>query len=132
MQHIRPVDYQCFINKMVEKSVLHFFSSLNEYKISAFFGIMKASEKLCAKSFLRGWFEVYFGMYEIYCIAFVGDDVCGYFAGCFSKVEDDVVYYNGANQKKIVCLPNVFLSPSFWLYFNGCIYEYGDKVKLMI
>ena len=25
MQHIRPVDYQCFINKMVEKSVLHFF-----------------------------------------------------------------------------------------------------------
>ncbi len=54
MQHIRPVDYQYFINKMVEKSVLHFFSSLNEYKISAFFGIMKASEKLCAKSFLRG------------------------------------------------------------------------------
>lgn len=42
------------INKMVEKSVLHFFSSLNEYKISAFFWIMKASEKLCAKSFLRG------------------------------------------------------------------------------
>ena len=54
MQHIRPVDYQYFINKMVEKSVLHFFSSLNEYKISAFFWIMKASEKLCAKSFLRG------------------------------------------------------------------------------
>lgn len=25
MQHIRPVDYQYFINKMVEKSVLHFF-----------------------------------------------------------------------------------------------------------
>ena len=23
--HIRPVDYQYFINKMVEKSVLHFF-----------------------------------------------------------------------------------------------------------
>lgn len=54
IQHIRPVDYQYFINKMVEKSVLHFFSSLNEYKISAFFWIMKASEKLCAKSFLRG------------------------------------------------------------------------------
>lgn len=69
-QHIRPFDYQYFINKMVEKSVLHFFSSLNEYKISAFFWIMKASEKLCAKSFLRGWFEVYFGMCEIYCIAF--------------------------------------------------------------
>lgn len=25
MQHIRPVDYQYFINKMVEKPVLHFF-----------------------------------------------------------------------------------------------------------
>lgn len=25
MQHIRPVGYQYFINKMVEKSVLHFF-----------------------------------------------------------------------------------------------------------
>ena len=25
MQYIRPVDYQYFINKMVEKSVLHFF-----------------------------------------------------------------------------------------------------------
>ena len=43
---------------------------------------------------------------------FVGGDVRGYSAGCFSKVEDDVVYYNGADQKKkIVCLPNVFLSP---------------------
>ena len=25
MQHIRLIDYQYFINKMVEKSVLHFF-----------------------------------------------------------------------------------------------------------
>ena len=31
---------------------------------------------------------------------FVGDDVRGYFADCFSKVEDDVVYYKGADQKK--------------------------------
>lgn len=31
---------------------------------------------------------------------FVGGDIRGYFAGCFSKVEDDVVYYNGADQKK--------------------------------
>lgn len=31
---------------------------------------------------------------------FVGDDVRGYFSGCFSKVEDDVAYYNGADQKK--------------------------------
>ena len=70
MQHIRPVDYQCFINKMVEKSVLHFFSSLNEYKISAFFWIMKASEKLCVKSFLKDGFEVYVGIYGMCCIAF--------------------------------------------------------------
>jgi len=40
---------------------------------------------------------------------FVGGDVRGYFAGCFSKVEDDVVYYNGADQKK----SKVILSPSF-------------------
>ncbi|MFQ7087735.1 MAG: hypothetical protein ACLRTD_25330 [Bacteroides sp.] len=39
---------------------------------------------------------------------FVGDDVCGYFAGCFSKVEDDVVYYNGANQKKNRLLAECF------------------------
>lgn len=51
MQHIRPVDYQYFINKMVEKSVLHFFSSLNEYKISAFFWIMKASENFVQNHF---------------------------------------------------------------------------------
>ena len=31
---------------------------------------------------------------------FVGDDVRGSSADCFSKVEDDVVYYNGADQKK--------------------------------
>ena len=50
------------------------------------------------------------------CVAshFVGGDVRGYFVDNFSKVEDDVAYYNGADQKKkIVCLPNVFLSPSF-------------------
>lgn len=62
---------------------------------------------------------------------FVGGDVRGYFAGCFSKVEDDVVYYNGADQKKNRSLVECFfLSPSFWLYFNGRIYEYEDKVKL--
>ncbi|MCE9297255.1 hypothetical protein O1359_10765 [Bacteroides fragilis] len=32
---------------------------------------------------------------------FVGGDVRGYSADCFSKVEDDVAYYNGAGQKKI-------------------------------
>ena len=36
------------------------------------------------------------------CVAshFVGGDVRGYFTNNFSKVEDDVVYYNGADQKK--------------------------------
>lgn len=36
------------------------------------------------------------------CVAshFAGGDVCGYFVNNFSKVEDDVVYYNGADQKK--------------------------------
>lgn len=29
-----------------------------------------------------------------------GGNVCSYFAGYFFKVEDDVVYYNGADQKK--------------------------------
>lgn len=57
---------------------------------------------------------------------FVGGDVRCYFAGCFSKVEDDVVYYNDAGQKKNKA---IFFSPSFWLYFNGRIYEYEDKVK---
>lgn len=46
---------------------------------------------------------------------FVGDDVCGYFAGCFSKVEDDVVYYNGANQKKNRLLAECF---SFSLFLT--------------
>ncbi|WP_418191989.1 hypothetical protein [Alistipes sp.] len=31
---------------------------------------------------------------------FVSGDVRGSSADCFSKVEDDVVYYNGADQKK--------------------------------
>lgn len=31
---------------------------------------------------------------------FVGGDVHYYFAGYFFKVEDDVVYYNDADQKK--------------------------------
>lgn len=31
---------------------------------------------------------------------FVGGDVRGYLANNFSKVEDDVAYYNGADQKK--------------------------------
>ena len=45
---------------------------------------------------------------------FVSGDVRGSSADCFSKVEDDVVYYNGADQrKKYRCLPNIFLSPSF-------------------
>ena len=46
---------------------------------------------------------------------FVGDDVRGYFAGCFSKVEDDVVYYNGANQKKNRLLAECF---SFSLFLT--------------
>lgn len=72
---------------------------------------MKASEKLCAKSFLKGLFEVYWGCIVWY---FVGGDVRGYSADCFPKVEDDVVHYNGADQKKksFVCRM-FFLSPSF-------------------
>ena len=31
---------------------------------------------------------------------FVGGDVRGYFVDNFSMVEDDVMYYNGADQKK--------------------------------
>ena len=46
---------------------------------------------------------------------FVGDDVRGYFAGCFSKVEDDVVYYNGADQKKNRLLAECF---SFSLFLT--------------
>lgn len=46
---------------------------------------------------------------------FVGDDVRGYFAGCFSKVEDDVVYYNGADQKKNRSLAECF---SFSLFLT--------------
>ena len=46
---------------------------------------------------------------------FVGDDVRGYFAGCFSKVEDDVVYYNGADQKKNRLLAECF---SFSLFLS--------------
>ena len=62
---------------------------------------MKASEKLCVKSF----FEVLIWgvlVKSMECIAlhFACGDIHGYFAGCFSKVEDDVVYYNGADQKK--------------------------------
>lgn len=63
---------------------------------------------------------------------FVGGDVRGYFVDNFSKVEDDVAYYNGADQKKkSFAYRMFFLSPSFWLYFNERIYEYGDKVKLV-
>ena len=32
---------------------------------------------------------------------FVGGDVRGYFTNNFSKVEDDVVYYNGADKRKV-------------------------------
>lgn len=46
---------------------------------------------------------------------FVGGDVRGYFAGCFSKVEDDVVYYNGADQKKNRSLVECFFSFSLFL-----------------
>lgn len=44
---------------------------------------------------------------------FVSGDVRGSSADCFSKVEDDVVYYNGADQKKNRSLAEYFLSPSF-------------------
>ena len=44
---------------------------------------------------------------------FVGGDVCGYLAGCFSKVEDDVVYYNGADQKKKSFACRMFFFPLF-------------------
>lgn len=50
---------------------------------------------------------------------FVGGDVRGYFAGCFagcfSKVEDDVVHYNGADQKKNRLLVECF---SFSLFLT--------------
>ena len=48
----------------------------------------------------------------------------------FSKVEDDVAYYNGADQKKksFACRMFFFL-PLFDFTLNGRIYEYGDKVK---
>lgn len=46
---------------------------------------------------------------------FVGGDISGYFAGCFSKVEDDVVYYNGAGQKKNRSLVECF---SFSLFLT--------------
>lgn len=69
------------------------------------------------------------------CVAshFVGGDVRGYFVNNFSKVEDDVAYYNGADQKKksFACRMFFFL-PLFDFTLNGRIYEYGDKVKLMI
>lgn len=94
---------------------------------------MKASEKLCVKSFFWGAnLRCISESMEYIASHFVSGDVRGYFAGCFSKVEDDVVYYNDADQKKNRSLAECFFSPSFWLYFNGCIYEYGDKVKLMI
>lgn len=49
------------------------------------------------------------------CIAlhFVGGDVRGYFTNNFSKVEDDVVYYNGADQKKNRSLAECFFLPLF-------------------
>ena len=62
---------------------------------------MKASEKLCAKSFLRCWLGgAFVESIEYIAEHFVGGDVLGYSANCFSKVEDDVVYYNCADQKK--------------------------------
>ena len=62
---------------------------------------MKASEKLCAKSFLKGWLGGVFVESMGYIAShFFSGDVRGYSADCFSKVEDDVVYYNGADQKK--------------------------------
>ena len=76
---------------------------------------MKASEKLCVKSF----FEVLIWgvlVKSMECIAlhFACGDIHGYFAGCFSKVEDDVVYYNGADQKKNRLLAECFsFSPLF-------------------
>ena len=67
------------------------------------------------------------------CVAshFVGGDVRGYFTNNFSKVEDDVVYYNGADQKKksFACRMFFFLT-LFDFTLNGRIYEYEDKVKL--
>lgn len=49
------------------------------------------------------------------CVAshFVGGDVRGYFVDNFSKVEDDVAYYNGADQKKNSLLAECFSFSSF-------------------
>ena len=51
------------------------------------------------------------------CVAshFVGGDVRGYFVDNFSKVEDDVAYYNGADQKKNSLLAECF---SFSLFLT--------------
>lgn len=46
---------------------------------------------------------------------FVSGDVRGSSADCFSKVEDDVVYYNGADQKKNRSLAEYF---SFSLFLT--------------
>ena len=46
---------------------------------------------------------------------FVSGDVRGSSADCFSKVEDDVVYYNGADQKKNRLLAECF---SFSLFLT--------------
>ena len=67
---------------------------------------MKASEKLCAKSFLRA---------DLRCILECMKYIASHFVGCFSKVEDDVVYYNGADQKKNRSLAECF---SFSLFLT--------------
>lgn len=92
MQHIRPVDYQYFINKMVEKSVLHFFLRWTSTKLAHFFGLWKQ-----VKNFVQN----HFWGADLRCIL-----------ECMKYIASHIVR-----------LPNVFLSPSFWLYFNGCIYE---------
>ena len=46
---------------------------------------------------------------------FVGGDTRGYFSGCFSKVGDDVAYYNGADQKKNRLLVECFSFSLFLL-----------------
>ena len=55
---------------------------------------------------------------------FVGGDTRGYFSGCFSKVGDDVAYYNGADQKKKSFACRMFLF--FPIFAPTLMYVYMD------
>lgn len=60
---------------------------------------------------------------------FVSGDVRGSSADCFSKVEDDVVYYNGADQKKKSFACRIFFFLPLFDFALMDVYGYEDKVK---